>query len=614
MIQTFRVKGKILLFTFILSTSLLYSQEIKLPQVVTYIPTPLENKITYTEEEIQQKNLQGLPQLLQTAGIQLLSYGPYGLEQKPSIRGFTDETVRVLIDGICVNNPQTGTFDFSTINLNSIEKIEITKGGFTEGTDDEDAGGGVIYITTKKQVIESTLSTNTDITTYFKSETPVDTVSQSINFSTPITDRLFFNTNAKATFAQNNFRENPADVHDAQSNLQLTDYFGNGNSITLSDIFYAGYKKIPGPLYSRNNGTQKDYNNNLSLSLFTPALSPFFTLKNSLFWLSNTRFYSDQAENSHHYINSLKYNLTVDFLSFKNIKEITGFTLDYTNLDSSNDCKHNQFSGVLKETTKITLSPIFSLSIPIAIKFMSSNTGFTPKAAISVNLEPINITLSAYRMLQFPTMDDLYWQGIGYHGNPDLTPEDGLGTDFSVSLKKTNFYISSTMFANYYQNKIQWAPNENNIWMPQNLASAFYLGVDFSSSISLFSSMLCFEFQGEYLYTRLLDKSNEMPYGKKIMWTPDFTASLTTTLNLDFLRLILTANYTGKRYISNLNLSYLKPYILLNISTEFTKTKYVYPYISINNLLNTKYQSIDNYPMPEISITLGIKSKITYNQ
>lgn len=614
MIQTFKVKGKVLLFTFIFSTSLIYSQEIKLPQIVTYIPTALENKITYTEEEIQQKNLQDLPQLLQTAGIQVLSYGPYGLEQKPSIRGFTDETVRVLIDGICVNNPQTGTFDFSTLSLDSIEKIEIIKGGFTEGTDDEDAVGGVIYITTKKQVIESTLSADTSLTTYFKPETPVDTISQSLSFSTPLSDNLFINTNAKAVFAQNNFRENPADVHDAHANLQLTDYFGNGNSITLSDVVYAGYKSIPGPKYSQDNGNQKDYNNNLSLSLFTPGLSPFFTLKNSIYWLSNNRLYSDATEASEHYINSFKYTSTADFISFKNIKETAGLTLDYTNLNSTNDGKHDQFTGVLKETTKITLSPVFSLSIPFAVKFSGSNFGITPKAAISADFSSFLLTLDAYRMLQFPTMDDLYWLGINFHGNQNLIPEDGLGADLTLTYTLSAFRISSTVFTNYYQHKIQWAPDESNIWMPQNLASAFYLGVDFSSSISLLSSMLNFKLQGEYLYTRLLDKTNNMTYGKKIMWTPDLTASLTTTLNIDFFRFILSANYTGKRYISNLNLSYLKPYTLLNFSAEFTGTKFLNPYITINNLLNSKYQSIDTYPMPGISLTIGLKAKITYNK
>ena len=97
------------------------------------------------------------------------------------------------------------------------------------------------------------------------------------------------------------------------------------------------------------------------------------------------------------------------------------------------------------------------------------------------------------------------------------------------------------------------------------------------------------------------------------MWTPDFTASLNTTVCLEYFRFIINANYTGKRYISNMNLSYLKPYVLLNISAEFTGAQHLNPYISINNLLNTKYQAVENYPMPGISLTIGLKAKITYN-
>ena len=100
---------------------------INLPQVVTYIPSTLETKISYSQEDIEEMHIQDLPQLLESSGIQMLSYGPYGLEQKPSIRGFTDETVRVVIDGICVNNPMTGCFDFSAISLENVERIEIIK-------------------------------------------------------------------------------------------------------------------------------------------------------------------------------------------------------------------------------------------------------------------------------------------------------------------------------------------------------------------------------------------------------------------------------------------------------------------------------------------------------
>ena len=125
--------------------------EIILPEVTTYIPAAVERKIVLSAEMLEAEHLETLSAVMERCGIQILSYGPYGLDNKPSIRGFTDETVRVVIDGICVNNAQYGTFDFSSLNMAAVERIEIVRGGFTEGVEDEGAVGGVIYITTKKQ-------------------------------------------------------------------------------------------------------------------------------------------------------------------------------------------------------------------------------------------------------------------------------------------------------------------------------------------------------------------------------------------------------------------------------------------------------------------------------
>lgn len=129
-----------------------WAQEIILPHLFTYIDSPVvEQRQTFTAEELEEMHVESLPELIKAAGVQMLSYGSYGLEQKASIRGFTDETVRVIIDGVCVNNAQYGTFDFSTISIDDIEKIEIVRGGFTEGVEDEGAVGGVVYITMKKK-------------------------------------------------------------------------------------------------------------------------------------------------------------------------------------------------------------------------------------------------------------------------------------------------------------------------------------------------------------------------------------------------------------------------------------------------------------------------------
>ncbi len=581
-------------------------RNINLPQVVTYIPSSLETKISYSQEALEEMHLQDLPQLLESSGIQILSYGPYGLEQKPSIRGFTDETVRVVIDGICVNNPMTGCFDFSAISLENVERIEIIKGGFTEGTDDEGAVGGVIYITTKKQNIKKTFVSDTKLKTLFSANSPVDTISQNFNYSGPLTDSLFIDTGLKGCYAKNGFRENDASITDGQSNIQLTGYFGDGNSLSINNIFYGGYKHTPGPKYSTNEGIQQDYNNNHTISLFTPNLCPLFTLKNTLSWLSNNRFYDDVAESSKHYVNTIKYNATADFFPWYNIKENAGLTLDYTYLNSTNDGNHYLFSGVIKETSKITLGKYFSISIPLAAKFSGKNFAFVPKVGISTTFKYLSVTLNGYRLILFPIMDDLYWQGAGFQGNPDLQPEKGWGADLVFNLKNNIIPVTLSFFTNYYENKIQWA-QVNNVWTTANVASAFYFGIDLDFSLKLFQNHLIIKGNGEYLYTALLDKSNSHTYGKRIMWTPDFTASITISLNFRPILFTLEANYTGLRYCSNMNISYLKPYTLVNAICELKSINHFKPYVRVDNILNTQYESVENYPMPGISLSLGLK-------
>jgi len=91
------------------------------------------------------------------------------------------------------------------------------------------------------------------------------------------------------------------------------------------------------------------------------------------------------------------------------------------------------------------------------------------------------------------------------------------------------------------------------------------------------------------------------------MWTPDLTAAISTRFAFEYFTWSIDANYTGSRYTSNLNLYELEPYVLLNSSLEFTKIAWCTPYLRGENLLNTDYESAENYPMPGISLTVGIK-------
>lgn len=109
-----------------------------------------------------------------------------------------------------------------------------------------------------------------------------------------------------------------------------------------------------------------------------------------------------------------------------------------------------------------------------------------------------------------------------------------------------------------------------------------------------------------------------MTYGKMIMYTPDNVGSLSLSYNKNNLSISCDAQYVGKRYISNMNISYLKPYVLLNATASYKikisssaggKQKYLEPYLKTENLLNVDYESVFGYPMPGVSLKVGVRGK-----
>ncbi len=634
--------------------------EIVLPEVTTFISKSMEQKLVITAEEIEAAHFEDLSDVIESTGIQNLAYGPYGMENKPSVRGFTDETVRVVVDGICVNNAQYGTFDFSSINMATIERIEIVRGGFTEGVEDEGAVGGVIYITTKKTADKNRLSAELAVKTFFNSERPVDSVFQKLNWSGNLSEATFLTAGLSAGFAANKYyykidkmgslasgafdgavgigsgvkggpdgnakgmriktREN-SQVTDGHGNMAVTHYFGNGNYFSVSDSLYGGIKNTPGKATSKDSGVLRDYNNDVAFALWNPAVAGLFNLKNNLAWFCKNRFYKNDSgsEDSTHHINTLKYSGSVDFTSLAGgrLRQLAGLSFDYTNLDSTNDGKHNQFSGVVKETTKFALGRGgkggWTFSLPLAFKFCINddkvNAAFVPKlgAAWESAGGLVRIFSDAYRMVQFPNMDDLFWQGGGFKGNPDLKPEFGWGADLGLALKGvtrggTSLSGGVTLFSDYYKDKIKWGSGTT-----ENLSSAYYFGLDFNFEADFLGRMICLSVNGEYLYNALLDES-ELTYGKQIMWTPDFVCSLNADFNFELIRLGASAQYTGLRYTSNMNVYYLQPYVLLNFVAEGAEIAgHFTPYVKLDNALNWLYQSVEGYPMPGISLTMGAR-------
>ena len=105
-----------------------------------------------TQQEIQASGLTNAGEILRdVVGVDVVRQGGPGSLQSVFIRGANSQQTKVLLDGIPINDPSNATrgFDFSTLDVENIERIEVLRGpqSLLYGSD---AIGGVINIITRR--------------------------------------------------------------------------------------------------------------------------------------------------------------------------------------------------------------------------------------------------------------------------------------------------------------------------------------------------------------------------------------------------------------------------------------------------------------------------------
>ena len=108
------------------------------------------NLISFKGSDFQLLPVHSLDELLRyLPGLEIQSRGPMGAQSDIVLRGGTFQQVLVLLDGMRVNDPNTGHFNsYIPITPNEIERVEILKGA-SSAIYGADAVGGVVHVITK---------------------------------------------------------------------------------------------------------------------------------------------------------------------------------------------------------------------------------------------------------------------------------------------------------------------------------------------------------------------------------------------------------------------------------------------------------------------------------
>jgi iron complex outermembrane receptor protein len=218
------------------------------------------------------------------------------------------------------------------------------------------------------------------------------------------------------------------------------------------------------------------------------------------------------------------------------------------------------------------------------------------------------------KSFRLPTLNDLYWQP---GGNLNLQPEFGntfeLGMDFQSKNSLYDLQIHSGLFSNRVKNWIVWIPG-NGYWKPENVQQVKSEGVELSVNLSLRETKK-WKYRmvsSTQLLNAIVEKSSSysnFQSGRQLVYVPHFTWNGNLSVYVNRSLLEIGSTYTGSRFITSDNSTFLPGFFLLNASfsqeIQFLKHEASLS-IQINNILNANYQVIAWRPMPLRSFMLGL--------
>lgn len=586
-----------------------FAGEINLGEIVTEIQ-PSSGEIIFSETRI--KNYSSVQEVLESVGFSFKSEN-----NEISFHGFWNSSVKIFINDILMNDPNTGKFDFSSLNLNIVKSIKIEPGVL---------GGVNIYISTYYENWEKpSLWLKTSSKSFCQS--PLDSVIFSGGISNPIIfsdgSGLFVQNNFSFGQEKNNFGYRSKDGTYSPSlkesystdtkkysgygkksssnsfNLKYSDSTLPGSSFELFNFLSLGEKECGSTTgYYGTTKTEKDFFCFFSLPIFIPFEKFSFRFVPS--WKYSNLEYTEISSFS-----SLQNSYKINNLSFTSC--IAGYRFFKIDFSFSKDF------ALQKSLSEFYLAPCWNFnlagfetkfSLPLTYFNLSNEFDFLFDLKITKRVGELSFFTEISRNTTHPVFQQLYYSGSGGKGNPDLKSEHSLafycGGNF-FNRKKAGITIKP--FLIFYRDKIGWS-EKSGLWQCENINSSVNYGFDTFFSTGNFFSLFLLE--GDYTLCRAILSSGENS-GNQIMYTP--VHSLNVRLTMPFTQNFRWHNefrFTSKKFLDNSNKNSVPNSFLFNTGFLWNINKFEIS-ASWNNVLDFQYCPVDGYPAGGANFCITLK-------
>lgn len=218
-----------------------------------------------------------------------------------------------------------------------------------------------------------------------------------------------------------------------------------------------------------------------------------------------------------------------------------------------------------------------------------------------------DIVAFARRAYRVPTFNELYYPG---YGNPELKPEDAWLTDLGIvwsGSPRKNWKLSAKLdgFYNILKDKIISAPTESDpsIWLPYNVGRVESAGIDASMSLRWSNGTWNSGITAAY---SLQDASDRTPgsssFGQQISGTPKHSANMSADISRNGWKLTAVWCFRGGRRDSSGELPNWNTLdACISKSLNFAGTELTLG-VKARNLNGCRYEIVRDYPAPGRSV------------
>ena len=600
---------KVYLFLFVIGITLpksmagQQSSEAQKLDSITITSTAIElpfkkNSRTITlisSEVIKQSPATNLAELLQQeAGIDVRRQGVNGMQADLYIRGGSFDQTLLLIDGIKVEDPQTGHHTLNiALPLEVIERVEIIKGPAAR-VFGQNAFTGAINIVTKSSVDH------------------INSVGYKSGSYDQQQGAVTLGTQLESATVIGHASVNTSEGYRYNTDFENQNYFMKGRFNTTSNpidvIGYLAKRKFgANQFYAVESGSDQYEETQSSL---VGASSKFetetFKITPRVYWKRTQDMYLFKREDPSFFRNlhiSNKTGVQVN-ASYTSTAGITGFGVDVakvfmtsTNLGERDRLMANLFleHRFSLANKSLDITPGLSVNYFSDFKFHAFpgvDVGYT-----------INERFKAYANIGYtyrvPTYTDLYYVGRTDLGNENLVPEEALSEEAGLKYFGTSFNAYVAVFNRSSNNLIDYTKeNEADKWEATNLKSLNSKGAELNVSSRFKSGQYTQNINLGYTYLDENLSDVKTAYSKYV---------------INSLKHHFTATFRSQ-FVKNLSQSIVykfaerasgTSYSVVDVQATLTISDLELSIIG-NNIFNAEYVETGFVPMPKGNVLVGV--------